>query len=650
MKQLQKKKNFPKGKKKITRKKWKKKEEKEGKKIFDVLKHVLNRLLLIIALVEWTKRIRRNAETDRPMPNQIEEEDHPLHTRLQEEQTNIALTRTGSNPSVKSTKSQPSKHSISEIRLYNGLIHFLRVLFSTIYLIYIVLTIPLSFEVGGLNCGLSYSLTILILYFCLATLRVLKYHRFISSFLYYLQHLFLPTLLSYFLTLFKNEQPLGPANHLSTSSIFQNIWWNYIIKFWKFFLINSTPLFTILEGFCSLLSVQAIGQLFKYFIRNKSDTWSILNLVLSSCILSTSIYFAGKIYVSPLIDLENVGLITASLLGSAFTLTILITFYAIYYNRATTLESSLMVAYIVKCCYELFPELSKTNISSLFRFVFNEFKKIDNQAKQSLTLNKEHINFSKIYIYLKLDEISRLWSHYWNDEELVSSNIRSKVPQILNVILEFVTTIENFGKVLFNLVLEHFPKSFGPLWDFFKLSIGNLTFSILIQLAYRITVFFAATKIIPILSPMNNISPVQIRKEQQSTSSRLIYLYSPCIIIAVYTNLMIQYNYEIEKETHLFLWLHNKFSEFFSSDASALQNQLSSATTNSITNILTSTGTFKTVETTVSNSSSSISSLFMSIHSWQFWNWINIFAVLLLYFSELVSYDPEDSSLTDHWN
>ena len=251
-------------------------------------------------------------------------------------------------------------------------IRCVRVLFATVYLIYIILTIPLSFEVGGLNCGLSYSLTILILYFGLATFRMLKYNRFISSFLYYLQHLLLPTLLSFFLTVFNN----GDEKIVINDSFLKNIWWTYIIQFWKIFLINSTPLFTILEGFCSLLSIQAIGQLFQYFVKNKSDTWSILNLILSSCILSTSFYFVGKIYVSPLIDLENVGLISASLLGSVFTLTILITFYAIYFNRATTLESSLMVAYIIKCCYELFPELSNDNISSLFKFVFNEFKKI----------------------------------------------------------------------------------------------------------------------------------------------------------------------------------------------------------------------------------------------------------------------------------
>lgn len=564
-------------------------------------------------------------------------------------------SRSSSSTSLKSNASNVN----SFYKANDALVRSLRVLFSTIYLIYIILTIPLSFEVGGLNCGLSYSLTILILYFCLATLRVLKYHRFISSFLYYLQHLLLPTLLSFFLTIFDNT--LSDSNSelmdLASRSIFHKIWWQYIIQFWKFFLINSTPLFTILEGFCSLLSVQAIGQLFKYFIKNKSDIWSILNLVLSSCILSASIYFAGKIYVSPLIDLESVGLISASLLGSVFTLTILITFYAIYFNRATTLESSLMVAYIVKCCYELFPELSKNHISSLFKFVFNEFKKIDNQAKQSLTLNNENIRLSTFLNYFKSSKVVKIWNRYWSNDEIadLSSNIATRFPKLVEKSVECFKMTENFGKILFDFIIEHFPRSFEPLWDFLKISINNLTFSILIQLAYRITVFFAATKIIPILSPMNKVSKASSTNTQQSTSSRLIYLYSPCIIIAVYTNLMIQYNYEIDKENHLFTWIHNKaFELIFSSGSLKGRNTLlSTASTASYTasSFSTNTGPLTMSNSCSSTMSSSLPhSIFSSIHSWQFWNWINIFAVLLLYFSELVSFDPEDSALTDHWS
>lgn len=524
----------------------------------------------------------------------------------------------------------PTKSKKRQYKYKEFFISFLRILFSSVYLIYIILTIPLSFEVGGINCGLSYSITILILYFCLATFRVLKYHRFISSFLYYMQHLLLPTLLSFFLSIFKEN------DSICLNSIFERIWWLYIVKFWKIFLMNSTPLFTILEGFCSLLSIQALGQVSKY-IKNKSDNWSIINLILSACIFSTSIFFVLKIYASPLIDLEQVGLISASLLGSVLTLTILISIFAIYSNRATVVESSLMVAYIVKCCYELFPELSKNNISNLFKFVFNEFKKIDNQAKNSLPTDFNFSfnisNFSNVL--LENETINFYLSSFHFNFPTFYLNLK----RIYEIFKIYVDTIAQ-------LIIQHFPHSFETLWDFFKISINNLTYSLLFQLAYRILVFFAGTKIIPIFSmgrsptssssstptptptpttttsteesmPTTSADKFETQeagkkiksKNSTSTSGRLIYLYSPCIIIAVYTNLMIQYNHEFDQENQVWKWLKYK-----------IQSQSQHLPENE------------------------------TVHSWQFWNWINIFAVLIIYVSELLNSDPEDSLLTDHWN
>ncbi|GME96900.1 unnamed protein product [[Candida] boidinii] len=108
----------------------------------------------------------------------------------------------------------------------------------------------------------------------------------------------------------------------------------------------------------------------------------------------------------------------------------------------------------------------------------------------------------------------------------------------------------------------------------------------------------------------NDTNNKKKKELDQSTSSRLIYLYSPCIIIAVYTNLMIQYNDELDTQNHFWNWLNYKFFN--------------------LTNI-----------NTINDST--------YVQSWQFWNWVNIFTVLFLYFLELISNDPHDSSLTDHW-
>ncbi|GME70081.1 unnamed protein product [Ambrosiozyma monospora] len=463
-------------------------------------------------------------------------------------------------------------------RIWEATFEGIRILLASLYLIYVVLTIPLSFEIGGLNCGLSYSITILLVYFITMTFRILRYHKFISTFLFYLQHLLLPSLLSIFLTIFTDPSFTILQDH--HDNWFKSFWWNYVIEYWKLFLINSTPLFTILEGFCSLLSIQAIGQISQYLIKHKSDTWSIINLITSSFILAACCYFFVKIYVAP-IDLNQIGLITSSLLGSAFTCTILITIFGIYTGRASsTLECSLMVAYILKCCYELFPELSEQNMQYLMKFMVDEFKKLDSQAttmnNRELLINIQntlgYLNFNKSFSDDTIDRASQLYLSFKDF--------------FLNVLVKFF--------------VENFSKSFESLWDFLKISISNLTFSIIIQLAYRISVFFAATKIIPILNPVKETSRASMR------FIKLIYLYSPCIIITVYTNLMIQYNDELDDQNQFWNWLVMKMSK-------------SATETN-------------------------------GVHPWQFWNWTNIFSVLLLYFLELTSHDPDDSSLTDHWS
>ncbi|GME67956.1 unnamed protein product [[Candida] boidinii] len=705
--------------------------------------------------------------------------------------TNSVVPTLSRNTSSYNNNKKPLKLYILNSFNEENFLQILRIILASIYLFLIILTIPLAFEIGGVNCGLSYSITILLLYFFLATLRVLKYHRIISSFIYYLQHLLLPSILFMFLTLFQKNNLNGSTNTvngvindipgsnleseiMNTDTIFKKIWWNIIIKAWKIFLINSTPLFTILEGFCSLLSIQAIGQMSKWLIKHRSDTWSIINLIASACVLSACLFFVVKIYVAP-IDLQNIGFMSASLLGSAFTCTGFITIFGIYTGKGSPLECSLMFAYIVKCSYDLFPELSERNVDSLFKFIMDEFKKMDYQANN---LNKDFIN-----------SVSNLFSHH-NANNIVSNKLVDNTSKLLvnndnlnytlnnfnyknlfsydfiknliksiwfkfinrnpNLLIIEKKNIEKYSNkvsdIFFNIILkfitENFPRSFESLYDFLKLAANNLTVPIILTLAYRIGVFFAATKIIPILQPSssfsnnkfhhnssNNSSPLNsvpsspvidspfrdvngngnggnsnngigisslrdkhyvesdsdemmsnsppssslsltelgnssksvnesgglfnsptnnrskklkrrsLKKKSkssanfnnnnynghngnaninnkkkkeldQSTSSRLIYLYSPCIIIAVYTNLMIQYNDELDTQNHIWNWLNYKFFN--------------------LTNINT------TNDSTY-------------VQSWQFWNWVNIFTVLSLYFLELISYDPHDSSLTDHW-
>lgn len=464
------------------------------------------------------------------------------------------------------------------ITLYRKLTRSIRILLSVLYLVLVVLTIPLAFDVGGISCGLSYSLTIFLLYFVLTTIRLItRRHRYVRwiSVLYYTQHLIIPSLLTFFLSYYNSANPV----ELMPTAV------------WRYLIVNSTPIFTILEGFCSLLSIQAIGQTINWFTVYKSDSWLIVSLVGSSATITAAAYFLYRIYVLPF----TIDLINASLLGSLLTLTLIIGLYGIISGKGSIIESSLLFAYIVRCIYETFPILSEN-------------------ASQALTAL-----------------LSQATSSLRNEIPIIS-------PQISHKLLQFVP-----------FLALNLPASFKSLWEFLLMAIEKLPLLLLVSLAYRIGVFYGATKIIPslyhgasypLISPARTPPQPASRKSSRTSISemgisdqadgeksrndknvsksgfgikpphrlppsaiiRLIYAYSPCLIIAVYTHLMMLYSGELE--TELKLWGYWDSSQYGS----------------------------------------------VIVHPLQFWNWINMATTLLLYVAELLGNNNNgESALTSHW-
>lgn len=470
--------------------------------------------------------------------------------------------------------------------------HVVRLLLSIIYLILIILTIPLAFDVGGINCGLAYSLTIFSLYFVLTTVRLVtrktRHLRWVSV-LYYVQHIILPSLL----TLFLSYYSLSPGG-IQPGSL------QYLpIKLWNYFIVNATPVFTIFEGFCSLLLIQAVGQTINWLTVYKSDSWLIVSLIGSGSTITAALYFLYRIYVYPF----TIGTIGASLLGSLLTLTAGLGLFGITSGKGSMIESSLLFAYIVRCIYETFPILSE-------------------DASKALTSL-----FTQTTYQLK-NEIPML------------------PPQITNIVSQLVP-----------FLALNIPGSFKTIWEFFIMATQKLTLPLLLNLAYRIGVFFAATKIIPSLyhgasypsvhtpprspstrssrhssigalvddneeiikepfptvsgSPLtptatthphlSNPSASLFPHQRPSTIIKLIYSYSPCIIIAVYTHLMMLYNGQLGTELKLWGYWDD--------------------------------------------------SLTIVVHPWQFWNWINMATTLVLYAAELMGNNGVQggTALTSHW-
>lgn len=426
-----------------------------------------------------------------------------------------------------------------------------RLIHSTLlalYLALVVLTIPLAFDVGGDSCGLLFSLFLVVAYALLTTLRRLaRRWRFLKavSILYYTQHVFIPTILMYFVLYYSHKAPESDS-------------WPVVV--WRYVLVHATPVFTVAEGFCSLLLIQAASQTLTYLQENVSDSWLLVSLMGLGATITGALYFLYRIYIHPFtLDLGN-----ASLLGLFLTLCMGLGLYGIVSKKGSMIESSLLFAYIVRCIYETFPTLSEDAslaLSSLF-------------VQTTQNLHKELVRVP--------------WP--------VPEHIHSALPVFAALI----------------------PHAFTTIWRFFLSAARTLTLPLVINLVYRIGVFYAATKIIPALydglpylpprTPMRSrqvlLTAIPMlhndvdrkfgravnQRMRQPTVINLIYAYSPCLIIAVYTHLMMLYRGQLGTELTLWGWWD--------------------------------------------------SSPQLVVHPWQFWNWVNMATTLFLYMAELANPTP----------
>ena len=173
---------------------------------------------------------------------------------------------------------------------------FLRVLSSVIFLTSIVLAVPLSFDVGGRTCGLAFSLSLSTFYFLysvlrLATPEISRYRYALVRIIGLTQFLVLPSLLIWSLNRFSVDVD---GNGGWVERTFSGKWvqdtsvrdWlfgqdglaeNVTIGSWDKLLRWSTPAFQLCEGFCSLLVIQAAGQITRWLVNRggRSDSWMV---------------------------------------------------------------------------------------------------------------------------------------------------------------------------------------------------------------------------------------------------------------------------------------------------------------------------------------------------------------------------------------
>lgn len=353
-----------------------------------------------------------------------------------------------------------------------------KALSSIFYLFLIIITIPLAFDVGGEECGIAFTGTLSLFYLVLSTLRILARNtpfRFLTSIFYHLQHIIIPSLLILHLSIFSSPtttndsaiESLQQNQHLlSTTAAFASQDW--VVKIcviclepWKWFIKNATPLFTTMEGFCSLLVIQTAGRVSTWLVRRHSDSWIIPQLLFSSCAFSTSLYFLYRIYTFPV----TISLASATLIGVVLTITGFLAIYGIVTRTGNSIESSLLVSYIVYCLYFTFTDFQSSISASTFLYFF-------------------------------------------------SSSTRNDIPPLPPII---VSGYSNLASLTASLV----PASFKTVFQFLRGAVSTVTPSVFVSLSYRLAVFFAATRIIPAihkLSLNSSASSPSISRSQSHVS------------------------------------------------------------------------------------------------------------------------------------
>ncbi|KAF2872674.1 ICE2-domain-containing protein [Massariosphaeria phaeospora] len=375
-----------------------------------------------------------------------------------------------------------------------------RVLSSTSFLGVIIFTIPLAFDIGGRKCGLAFSLALSTYYFFYSVLRLAtpedsRFRWSLGKLTAWTQWLMIPTLLIWSLNKFSVdadnssgwvERTFGGKRAQDTSVhewIFgvDGLLETATIGVWDKVLTYSTPVFQVGEGFCSLLVIQAAGQITRWVVnRERGDSWMIGLLVSSASVISTSVYFLWRITTFP--EVSNVD---AILIGVAITTAIFLCAWGIISGRGNPVESSLLFAYVTLCIYQIFTDYQPSPGS------------------------------------------------------VAASDAPSDpaLPPLPPIIMASYTTLLHALGSLPTIAHTGFNLMIG--------AIMTITPSVIISLAYRVFVMYASARIIPAIreSGARALSEEPSLDDDDETTKVLGFLtwFSPSIIIAVYTSLLMQH-------------------------------------------------------------------------------------------------------------
>ncbi|KAK6865036.1 ER membrane protein [Apiospora arundinis] len=367
---------------------------------------------------------------------------------------------------------------------------FLRIVFSSVFLLTIVLSIPISFDVGGRDSGLVYSLSLFSFYILYSALKLItpdksRFRWTISMVIQSSQWIVIPGLLIWSLHRFAVD-----ANN--TDWVTRTVWGlgggnntDLTIGAWDSTLRYSSPVFQMLEGFCTLLVIQAAGQITRWIVnRGRSDTWVLILLIFSASVIASAVYFLWRVALFP-----QVNNIDAIMIGVTVTTAFFLCAIGIGTGRGNPVESSLLFAYVVLCVYQIFTD------------------------------------------YVQSPEAAAAAAA----AEQASS--QADFPPLPPIIMASYSTIMH--------MLGSLPSAVFSSLSFLHAAFQTIAPSVMISLTYRIIVFYCATRIIPAVreSGARALMDEPSLDDSDGANRLLGFLswFSPSILIAVYTSLLLQH-------------------------------------------------------------------------------------------------------------
>lgn len=203
-------------------------------------------------------------------------------------------------------------------------------------------------------------------------------------------------------------------------------------------------------------------------------------LAFSGSITASAVYFLWRVAQFP-----QISHLDATLIGVTMTTALFLFAYGIGSGRGSPVESSLLFAYVVLCVYQIFTDYMPSDGST----------PIEEQSSQP------------------------------------------EIPPLPPIIMASWSTLVH--------ILSSLPTALHTSFAFVHAAFQTITPSVMISLAYRLFVFYCATRIIPSVRDLGARALMEEPDwdESETASKVLGFLsyFSPSILIAVYTSLLLQH-------------------------------------------------------------------------------------------------------------